>query len=300
MPNRCSNNIVVTGPVEDIAHFTETCIRPDENGNPCFDFNSLVPPILMLVLGRDDLASFFPFLKEQMTYWEVPNPEALKEMIGLEAFEKARQCIEAFEQTDARNWHVWAAENWCTKWNAYDFEVVREEPGRYECRFSTGWSPPEAMYVKLAEMFPKLCFEIGGGDFELNFEFRATVRDGKFSIQYGDPCREGFGVPLWFAETYGKDPKRFLCVGSCRAVAYDHCNSAKDPECEKGVVVAFARGDTREESENSCRDIIARNQSCIKTLITDWQFTVYAPENHEHAPPEALGVSPAISDDFSF
>jgi hypothetical protein len=43
MPNWCSNNIVVTGPVEEIAHFRQTCIRQNEKGESYFDFNSLIP-----------------------------------------------------------------------------------------------------------------------------------------------------------------------------------------------------------------------------------------------------------------
>jgi hypothetical protein len=324
MPNWCSNNIVVTGPVEDIAQFTQTCIRLDENGKSRFDFNSLIPmPAILegtaaaglvddalLVLGRHDLVWFRRSLEEQMKYWEVPNIEALKEKIGLEALEKARQCIEAFEQTGAPNWCVWAYINWGTKWNACDFEVVREEPGRYECRFETAWSPPKPVYVKLAELFPNLCFEMKGGDDQLNFTFQATVRDGEFCIQYDeDPHREGFwggtdsDIMLDLAKSYGNDPKRFFCVGLCRAVTSNLCNSEnKDPDREEALV-AWARGDTKEESENSCRDVIARNNRCIKTLLTDWQFTVYAPgeiQFQEHAPPEALGVSPAISDDLPF
>jgi hypothetical protein len=132
------------------------------------------------------------------------------------------------------------------------------------------------------------------------------IRDGEFTIQYDDdPNREGFwmGIDsdrlLDHAKAYGNDPKRFLCVGLCGAVTSNHCNSEnEDPECEKAVV-AWARGDTKEDSENSCRGIIARNHSCIETLVTDWQFTVYAPgeiQFQEHAPPEALGVLPPTDD----
>jgi hypothetical protein len=188
MPNWCSNNIVVTGSVEDIAHFTWTCVRLDEKGKARFDFNSLIPmpPILedttvggptddaLAVLGRDDLAWIPRPLEERMKYWNVPDIEALKGKIGLEALQKARQSIEAFEQTGTPNWYVWANMNWGTKWNASEFEVIREEPGRYECRFETAWCPPEPVYVKLAEMFPKLCFEINGRDDQLPFDFEAT------------------------------------------------------------------------------------------------------------------------------
>jgi hypothetical protein len=281
MPNWCRNNIVVTGSVEDIAHFTQTCVRLDEKGKARFDFNSLIPmpPILedttvggptddaLAVLGRDDLSWIPRPLEERMKYWNVPDIEALKEKIGLEALQKARQSIEAFEQTGTPNWYMWANMNWGTKWNASEFEVIREEPGRYECRFETAWSPPERVYVKLAEMFPKLCFEINGRDDQLNFDFEATVRDGEFSIRYDDPNREGFwmGIDsdrmLDHAKAYGNDPKRFLCIALCVAVPSDHWNGeSENPECEKAVV-AWARGDTEEDSENSCRELIARNHS---------------------------------------
>jgi Ferredoxin-like domain in Api92-like protein len=315
MPNRCRNNIVVTGAVEDIAQFTQTCIRLDEKGTSHFDFNTIIPMPRILegtvagtavddalvVLGRDDLVWIPRLLEERMKFWAVTDIEALKEKIGPEAFENARQSIEAFEQTGAPNWYVWANMNWGTKWNACDFKIVREEPGRYECRFETAWCPPEPVYVKLAEMFPNLCFEINGWDDQFNFDFQATVRDGAFTIQYDDPNREGFWMGmdsdhlLNRAKAYGNDQKHFLCVGLCGAVTSNHSKN-EDPECEKAVV-AWARGDTKEESENSCRELIARNQSCIETLVTDWQFTVYAPgeiQVQEHAPPEALGVSPAI------
>jgi hypothetical protein len=165
------------------------------------------------------------------------------------------------------------------------------------------------VYEKLAETFPNLCFEMNGGDDQLNFDFQATARDGAFSIQYDDPNKEGFGMGidsnclLDDAKAFGNDPKRFLCVGLCEAVTFNHDNSKnEDTECQKALV-AWARGDTKEEAENSCHEVIARNHSCIATMVTDWQFTVYAPgevQFQEHAPPEALGVLPATSDDLPF
>jgi hypothetical protein len=87
------------------------------------------------------------------------------------------------------------------------------------------------------------------------------------------------------------------------AVPSDHWNGeSENPECEKAVV-AWARGDTEEDSENSCRKLIARNHPCIRTLVTDWQFTVYAPgeiQFQEHAPSEALGILPATNNDVPF
>lgn len=268
MPNWCSNHIVVTGPAEEIARFARSCIRQDEKGQRWFDFNSIIPmpailegtvvggPVddALVVLGRDDLVWIPRSLEERMRYWNVSDIEALKQKIGPEAFDQARQSIAAFEQTGVPNWYVWANINWGTKWNASGFKLIREEPGRYECRIETAWSPPEPVYVKLAEMFPNLCFGISGEDDQLNFDFRATARDGIFNIQYGDPTREGYWLGLDsddlldLAKAYGNDPKRFFCVALSRAVTFSDSGSENEgPECEKAVV-AWARGDTKEDS----------------------------------------------------
>jgi hypothetical protein len=244
--------------------------------------SSLVDEALQ-VLGRDDLTWMPLSLEERLKRRNVPDIESLREKIGLETLGKARQSIEAFEQTGAPNWYVWANVNWGTKCNPWDFKVIREEPGVYECRFESAWSPPEPVYVKLAETFPRLSFEISGGDDMLNFDFEATARDGAFSIQYGDPTREGFLLGsdsdclLHDAKVYGNDPERFLCVASCRAVTSNYRSGGiEHRECEEAVV-AWARGDSKEESEDSCRDVVARNERWIKKLITDWQFIVYSP-----------------------
>jgi hypothetical protein len=316
MPNCCINKVVVTGAVEDIAHFKQTC-GLDKEGKLSFDFNSLIPMPefikdrcrvrwlagdALLVLGRGDLVTNPRPLEELMKSWKVSNIEALKEKIGPEAFENARQTIKAVEQGGPLDWYDWACMNWGTKWNAFDFKIIKEEPGRYECRFETAWRPPEPVYVKLAEKFPNLCFEINGWDDEGLFDFQATVRCGSFNIQYYDPNREGFQMGmdsdrlLDDAKAYGNDPERFLCVGLCEAVT---SSENDDPGCKKAVV-AWVRGDTKEESENFCREVIACNRSCIETLVTDWQFTVYAPgeiQFQKHAPPKALDVLPATSDD---
>jgi len=310
MPNWCSNNIVVTGPPEEIGRFVRTCIRPDDddNGQPTFDFNSLIPmPAIIkntgvtlddILMARGPDGSIPRSLMERIEYSDVDDIEELKEKIVLAGLENADQIINAFEQAGAPNWYVWAARNWGTKWNACDFKIIREEPGRYECRFDTAWSPPKPVYVKLAELFPNLCFEINGWDDQLNFDFQATVRDGAFNIQYDDPNRKGFWMGNDSDRLLGhakacNDPKRFLCVAICQAVLSNRCYSEnEDPEREKAVV-AWARGDTKEDSENSCRDVIARSHRCIKKLITDWQFRVYAPgeiHSRAHTAPEALGI----------
>jgi hypothetical protein len=102
MPNWCINNIEISGPAKEIARFKQTCIRPDNenDGKPCFDFNSIIPmPAILegtIVPGEVD--------------------------------------IEAFKQTGSPNWYDWANKNWGTKWNAAEFRAEPEgNPKHYSC-----------------------------------------------------------------------------------------------------------------------------------------------------------------------
>jgi len=55
-------------------------------------------------------------------------------------------------QPDDR-WYDWRVQNWDTKWDAYDVEVVDPDPENLEIEFNTAWSPPEAICHALREKF---------------------------------------------------------------------------------------------------------------------------------------------------
>tara|TARA_B100000287_G_scaffold263750_1_gene248207 strand:+ start:291 stop:791 length:501 start_codon:yes stop_codon:yes gene_type:complete len=55
-------------------------------------------------------------------------------------------------QQDDR-WYDWRIQNWDTKWDAYDVEVVDPDPENLEIEFNTAWSPPEAICHALREKF---------------------------------------------------------------------------------------------------------------------------------------------------
>jgi len=58
-------------------------------------------------------------------------------------------------QVDDR-WYDWRVMNWDTKWDAYDVEVIDEDPDCIEIQFDTAWSPPEAICTALREQYPDL------------------------------------------------------------------------------------------------------------------------------------------------
>ena len=50
-------------------------------------------------------------------------------------------------------WYDWRLQNWDTKWDAYDVNIVDDDPENMEIEFNTAWSPPEAICHALREKF---------------------------------------------------------------------------------------------------------------------------------------------------
>ena len=60
-----------------------------------------------------------------------------------------------FQSTDRQDdrWYDWRIQNWDTKWDCYDVEVVDPDPENLEIEFNTAWAPPEAICHALREKF---------------------------------------------------------------------------------------------------------------------------------------------------
>ena len=64
-----------------------------------------------------------------------------------------RLVFKSTDRTDDR-WYDWRVQNWDTKWDAYDVEVVDPDPENMEIEFNTAWAPPEAICHALREKYP--------------------------------------------------------------------------------------------------------------------------------------------------
>ena len=53
-------------------------------------------------------------------------------------------------------WYDWRVQNWDTKWDCYDVEVIDEDHDCVEIQFDTAWSPPEAICNALREQYPDI------------------------------------------------------------------------------------------------------------------------------------------------
>tara|TARA_B100000131_G_scaffold465_1_gene498 strand:- start:398 stop:895 length:498 start_codon:yes stop_codon:yes gene_type:complete len=51
-------------------------------------------------------------------------------------------------------WYDWRIQNWDTKWDAYDVEILDDDPENFEVMFNTAWSPPEAICNQIREDYP--------------------------------------------------------------------------------------------------------------------------------------------------
>ena len=66
-----------------------------------------------------------------------------------------RLVFKSTDRTDDR-WYDWRVNNWDTKWDAYDVEVVDPDPENMEIEFNTAWAPPEAICHALREQYPDI------------------------------------------------------------------------------------------------------------------------------------------------
>ena len=188
MPNFCDNFMEITGPNDEIARFKRTCVVfAAEQAH--LDFGAIVP---MPGIFYDDPG-------------ETPDPDALKNRERVET-QKAFEA-RALEATGSAHARDWVCEHWGTDRWPSDFEVIRDEPNSYECKFVTVWTPPVGIWRKLGEMFPTLDFSLSGYDLLDSWGFRGAIRDGKLEL---------LEVPVIF-ETV--DPKTGKTVsGTCDEV----------------------------------------------------------------------------------
>jgi len=188
MPNFCDNFMEITGPNDEIARFKRTCVVfAAEQAH--LDFGAIVP---MPGIFYDDPG-------------ETPDPDALKNRERVET-QKAFEA-RALEATGSAHARDWVCEHWGTDRWPWDFEVIRDEPNSYECKFVTAWTPPVGIWRELGEMFPTLDFSLSGYDLLDSWGFRGAIRDGKLEL---------LEVPVIF-ETV--DPKTGKTVsGTCDEV----------------------------------------------------------------------------------
>ena len=142
MPNHCHNRVTFySANTEAVAKLKQ--IFEDEN---CFTQIIPEPDWLNTPLMSSDMPKYD---------WDKPKgkvgelPVITKQTYG----ESLR-----FPSTGIADdrWYDWRVQNWDTKWDCYDVEIVDDDPDQLEVEFSTAWSPPEAICSAIREQYPDL------------------------------------------------------------------------------------------------------------------------------------------------
>jgi len=165
MPNWCHNSMTITGSVDEIARFKQTCLLAHKDG-PTLDFEAIKP---MPGIFYDDPGQIL-----------FPDPDAPKNREQVET-QKAFEA-QALEATGSAHAYDWACAHWGTPGIPSFFHAWRDEPGRYECDFDTRWTPPLYIWEKLGEMFPALDFSVSAYEPLADFALRGTIKDGKLEL----------------------------------------------------------------------------------------------------------------------
>lgn len=74
-----------------------------------------------------------------------------------------------------KDWYIWNCENWGTKWNAYDIDIM-DSDNEIEYIFQTAWSPPLSWLNSTASKYTDINFQLTysepGCDFGGNIQYK--------------------------------------------------------------------------------------------------------------------------------
>jgi hypothetical protein len=79
------------------------------------------------------------------------------------------------------DWYDWRIKNWGTKWDLSDQTQVSTTPGHIEYRFDTAWSPPVEWLAHVADVYPKLSFDLYYREDGMCFEGVAEASGGSIT-----------------------------------------------------------------------------------------------------------------------
>lgn len=133
MPNDCYNKVSISGDEKDIAKIKKLLSKGKRKTANVFNFANII---------------------EEPDWDKTPNENGeLPVVEKTEAF-KFRKFPSSDEHDD--RWYNWRLDNWGTKWNSYDCDLVEEDSDRLEYEFFTAWSPPCPVIDALRNKFPEL------------------------------------------------------------------------------------------------------------------------------------------------
>jgi hypothetical protein len=208
MPNYVIHKVKISGSVETISKVKKQIINTkDENGNVFpFSFQSIIPrPVSLNIPASSGVLDGIDYIKGNIsekkkiearyaTYTDGKNH--LKEHIRL-----AEIALDNIKKYGYKDWSDWNIDNWGTKWDAHD-PYVETTDDEIMLEFTTAWSTPEPVFLKLAEQYPDLMINIDYADEDMGFNCGTySYADGNWEYQIGDL---EFACLMW-----GENPEEY-------------------------------------------------------------------------------------------
>lgn len=178
MPNHITNGVTISH--EDKAKLAElrSKVIRKVDGTETFDFNGVIkmPKELNITSGSSTDLGMACYDQEKFNqyssyhwfaerYNNAKTPAELKAILeksedehDKKALIEGKQALENIKKYGHKDWYDWSIANWGTKWNAYSFQLVKEDENSLTVQFDTAWSTPEPIWDKLEE----LGFEVNG------------------------------------------------------------------------------------------------------------------------------------------
>ena len=146
MPNHCHNRVTIYGSGNDTEETREQIAKLKE----IFEGESIFP---QFIPEPDWLNT--PLMSKDVKEYSFSEPRGkvgeLPQYVDTQYGKSLR--FKSTDHVDDR-WYDWRVQNWDTKWDCYDVEVVDDDPECTEIQFNTAWSPPAAIWNELREQYP--------------------------------------------------------------------------------------------------------------------------------------------------
>lgn len=82
--------------------------------------------------------------------------ETIKTLLDAEFSFKVLCPMPESSPSDEESWYEWKLEHWGTKWDRFDYQVLKQGPRALEMVFTTAWSSPYRFFEHLLKTFPDL------------------------------------------------------------------------------------------------------------------------------------------------
>jgi hypothetical protein len=164
MPNWCSNDLYITGPIRHRNRFALHVAGnlPKQPISPIWEDTEALTTFKVLEvqgIGKELVTEVKEYEMDPLSFNTlIPYPNTFKLMDEIAEAEREKG---NYKVKDGYNQggYDWCCRNWGTKWDACEVKV-RTTKSSLVYKFDTAWSPPIPVIDKMHEMFPMLQFKL--------------------------------------------------------------------------------------------------------------------------------------------